>query len=152
QSTMGREPGAITLDRGGTYTIVVGNDISTELGTYTFKLWPVPQPDRFSLTVGDSVAKDRHGTGAGYIETFGAKDIYTFTATPGQTVVFAFEGSSGNYIPWVVTDDLGAKVFDTTMGRAPGAVKLDRGGTYTITVGGDTSLELGAYGFRLGAP
>ncbi len=82
------DPGLITLDHGGTYTIYVGNQSGAGTGTYQFRIWDVPPPDEFTMDIGDRIARDIPGPGAGFIEKPGSHDIYTFTAEAGQEVTF----------------------------------------------------------------
>jgi len=149
------DPGTQTLERGGTYTIIVGNDTGPATGTYQFKVWEVPPPDQFTITIGDEIAKDSPGQGAGDIESPGAKDIYTFTATPGQQVDFRVTQPPGTSasLKWQVVDELNNVVFDTCLQCGnPGVTTLERGGTYTIVVGNDSGAATGSYGFQIAAP
>lgn len=146
------DPGLITLDHGGTYFIYVGNQSGAGTGTYQFRVWDVPPPDEFEINIGDRIAKNIPGPGAGFIETPGAQDIYTFTATPGQTVTFTVREQLTNYdsIDWRLVDEQGNEIFNTCLPCGdPGSLTLDRGGTYTLIVGSDTNPATGTYELQL---
>jgi tRNA A-37 threonylcarbamoyl transferase component Bud32 len=145
------EPGDQALDKGGTYTLIVGNDSGAATGTYGFKLWDVPAPQPFTINVGDAVSSGKPGVGAGNIESPGVKDIYTFSAKAGQTVYFQVtQPNKGDTLRWQLQDDAGSKVFDTCLQcTEPGDQTLDKGGVYTLIVGNDSGAETGTYGFKL---
>jgi tRNA A-37 threonylcarbamoyl transferase component Bud32 len=145
------EPGVQTLDKGGTYAIIVGNDTGTATGTYGFKLWDVPPPQSFTINIGDQVSNGKPDAGAGNIESPGVKDIYTFNAKAGQTVYFQVtQPNKDSTLRWQLLDDAGAKVFDTCLQcTEPGDQTLDKGGVYTLIVGNDSGAETGTYGFKL---
>ncbi|MBX3059004.1 MAG: serine/threonine protein kinase [Anaerolineae bacterium] len=149
------DPGVKTLDQGGVYTIVVGNDSGPATGTYGFKIWDVPPTDQFTLNIGDTVSRDTPGPGAGIIESPGAKDEYRFTATAGQDVYFQVVQApqSGELIRWRVVDQVGREIFNTCLQCSnPGVKTLDQGGNYTIIVGNDTGPGVGAYEIRIYQP
>ena len=143
--------GVQTLTQGGTYTLTVGNDNDASIGTYQFQLWHVPSPQRFTLQVGDTVADGSPAAGAGKIESPGTKDIYQFTATPGQQIFFDLqEQIDVTYLQWRLTDSTGAELFNKCLGCGQGGVQtLTQGGTYTLTVGNDNDASIGTYQFQL---
>jgi hypothetical protein len=136
-----------TLERSGTYTITVSS-VDGMTGAYSFQVWDVPSPQEFELQIGDTVSDGEPGAGAGSIETPGVRDIYTFTAQPGQVIFFdAITG--GPYIRATMTDEDGAPIFENEWtDRAAVQHTLERGGTYTITVSG-VDDTVGAYSFQL---
>lgn len=149
------DPGLITLDYGGTYTIFVGNQSGAGTGTYQFRVWDVPHPDEFTIEIGDKIAKNIPGTGAGFIEKPGSHDVYTFTAIAGQTVTFAVIEQLPNWDPigWLLLDEAGNEVFNTCLSCGdPGSITLDRGGSYTLIVGSDTTPATGAYELQVSSP
>jgi serine/threonine protein kinase len=149
------DPGVKRLERGGDYTLVVGNDSGPATGSYGFKIWDVPPPDQFTINIGDTVSQDNPGPGAGNIESPGVKDEYTFTATAGQEVYFQVvqPPQSNELLAWQVVDDTGNQIFSTCLQCSdPGAKMLDRGGTYTIIVGNESGAAVGSYEFRLYLP
>ena len=149
------EPGVQTLTKGGTYKLTVGNLTAPVTGTYRLQLLNVPAPNQFSIRFGDRIGPGVPGTGAGFIESPGAEDVYSFTASPGQRASFRLlERDKGmDYIQWRLTDDNGMELFKTCLGcSAPGVQQLTRGGTCTLAVGNTIDPSTGRYTFELGSP
>ncbi|MEP7136456.1 MAG: serine/threonine-protein kinase [Chloroflexota bacterium] len=150
------DPGLLTLDRGGKYTITVGSKNSHGTGTYAIKVWAVPAPDEFTINIGDTVSRDNPGPGAGFIDTPGSSDIYTFTAIAGQTVTLKITElpDTSDVIYWRLEDESGKELFNTCLACGdPGTLTLEQGGNYTIIVGSNTtSPGTGKYGFQLTSP
>jgi len=149
------DPGLMTLDHGGTYSIYVGNQSGAGTGTYQFRVWDVPPPDEFEFNIGDRIARDIPGPGAGFIESPGTHDIYYFTATAGQTVTFTVIQQLPNYdsIEWRLEDEQGNVIFNTCLPCGdPGSFTLDRGGSYTLIVGSDTNPATGTYELQISTP
>jgi hypothetical protein len=149
------DPGVVTLDAGGTYTLTVGNDRGAAAGTYAVKLWDVPAPDTFTINIGDPISNGVPGKGAGFIETPGVKDVYTFTAKAGQTLTFTVTQppKSSELITWMLVDELGNQLFSTCLQcGTPQPVTLDRDGTYKLIVGNDRGAGTGSYGVTITAP
>ena len=144
-------PGAIELEQGGAYTITVGRADQDTTGTYEFALIPVTPPDLFAISIGDVVSDGNPGPGAGNIEVFGARDIYTFEATAGQVAFFEIHSVTGGLaVRWLLEDSNGSVLFvDCLACGNPGQIPLDVGGTYTITVGTVDSTTTGTYQFQL---
>jgi len=148
------DPGAIALERGGTYTLTVGNDDPSGAGTgaYRIKIWELPPPDEFSIELDDKISRDEPGTGAGYIENPGSSDVYYFTAESGQDVYFQVvqPPQTNDTINWVVFDEAENAVFDTCLQCGdPGLITLDHGGEYVIYVGNQSGAGTGTYEFRV---
>ncbi|HET7394276.1 MAG TPA: TIR domain-containing protein [Candidatus Binatia bacterium] len=146
------EVGVRALNKGGTYTLTIGNDKDPATGTYQFQLFDVPAPNQFSIKIGDQIKEDVPAPGAGIIESPGAQDIYTFEATPRQKVYFrAWEHSAGmSYIKWRLTDSAGMEVFDTCLGCGePGVQTLTKGGSYSLAVGHESNPATGTYRLQL---
>ena len=133
-----QEIGRQTLVAGGTYTLVASG-YWNNTGTYSFKIWPVPADQNFTINIGDTITNGTPAAGAGNIETAGARDIYTFTALPGQIVYFEDRGSS-NYrnLRYDVYDSQGSFLFGEWLGgdQEVGRQVLSRGGTYTLVASG----------------
>ena len=146
----GVEPGRLVLVRGGRYTITVGDPGDTATGTYQFTLWPV-EDDAFAIAIGDTVSDGVPGAGAGNVETPGARDVYTFTASAGDVVFLNELAVSGPLlVDVVVTDPLGATINTGFLGGGdPGAITITQTGTHTITVGENQSDATGTYSFAL---
>jgi len=144
------DPGLVTLERGGLYTITVGNQNSHGVGTYAFKVWQVAPPNEFEINIGDTIARDKPGSGAGYIETPGAQDNYIFTGTAGQTVTLTLADMSLPELYWRLVDEAGNEYFNTCIQCGnPEPVTLPQDGTYTIIVGSPTNSGTGVYGFKI---
>jgi hypothetical protein len=149
------DPGLITLDRGGTYRVIVGNQSGAGTGTYGIKVWSVSPPNKFAINIGDRIAKDIPGPGAGFIEMPGAHDIYTFTATAGQTVTFKVIEQLPNWdsLEWRLVDEQDNVIFNTCLPCGdPGPLTLALGGTYTLIVGSDRYPHTGAYELSVSPP
>ena len=149
------DPGLLTLDRGGTYSLIVGNESGAGTGTYEIRIWNVRPPDDFTINLGDRIARDIPAPGAGFIESPGAHDIYTFTATAGQTVTFTVKQQLPNSesIEWFLVDEQGNEVFNTCLSCGdPGSLTLEQGGEYTLIVGSDTNPATGAYELEIFSP
>jgi serine/threonine protein kinase len=149
------DPGLFTLDRGGTYSIIVGNQSGAGTGTYEVRIWNLLPPDDFTINIGDRIARDIPEPGAGFIEAPGAHDIYTFTANAGQTVTFTVKQQLPNYEPieWVLVDELGNNIFKTCLPCGdPGSLTLERGGSYTLIVGSNTNPATGTYQLEIVSP
>jgi hypothetical protein len=142
------DPGFHTLAKGGRYTITVSSSDSTATGPYQFQLWDAPL-QTFEIAVGDTVSDGQPTVGAGNIETTGVRDIYTFSAQAGQTIYFDAQSDSNNLL-WRLTDDTGSTVFNSYLGiqNDPGFYTLEKGGSYTIIVYGNTP-DTGTYQFQL---
>jgi serine/threonine protein kinase len=148
------DPGVIALDRGGTYKLTVGNNDpnGAGYGAYRIKLWPVPPPNTFEINLDQQISRDTPGAGAGYIESPGAKDVYTFTAELGQAVYFQVSEppKTNDSIYWRVEDQAGNVIFNTCLQCGdPGLQTLESGGTYTMTVDSANSHGTGAYGVKV---
>jgi serine/threonine protein kinase len=149
------DPGLMTLDRGGDYRVIVGNESGSGTGTYEIQVWNVPPPDDFTINIGDRIARDMPEPGAGFIETPGAHDIYTFTATAGQTVTFTVIQQLPNYdsMEWYLVDELGNEVFNTCLPCGdPGPLTLEQGGEYTLVIGSYTNPATGTYELGITSP
>jgi TIR domain len=146
-----QQPGVVTLVTGGRYTLTVGSKQSGATGLYSFALYDVPPPQRFDIRIGDTISDGVPGPGAGYIESPGAQDVYSFTATPRLQVQFrpiTLGPAMGNLF-WRLLDDTGAELFSTWIHVNPGIQTLTKGGTYTLFVGNTESAQTGTYEFQL---
>jgi len=108
-------------------------------------------PAPVAIAVGDEVSLDVPADGAGSIETPGARDFYTFTARPLQTLVFEGLDTACCAIEWECYDAFGAAVFERRAFGTEnlGPIRLDEGGEYVIVVSGRDDVEVGSYSFRL---
>jgi tRNA A-37 threonylcarbamoyl transferase component Bud32 len=148
------DPGIVQLDRGGEYTLTVGNDDpdGAGYGAYRIKLWEVPPPDEFSIEFDMVIARDQPAQGLGYIENPGNSDAYYFTAESGQLVyVQVIEPpQTPDLINWALFDSAGNAVFETCLQCGdPGLITLERGGDYRLYVGNQSGAATGTYSFKI---
>lgn len=146
------QTGAHTLRKGGRYRLTIGSLRVPASGLYRAQLLNVPPPDRFAIKVGDAIKENTPARGAGDIESPGARDIYTFTASAGERVYFRMlEHAKGMaQIRWKLTDSDGNDLFDTCLGCSqPGVHALRKGGLYTLTIGSDRDPATGPYRVQL---
>ncbi len=68
----------------GVYTISVEAP-KDATASYGFSVLAVPADQKFTISIGDTVDTGT-GAGAGNIESWGAKDVYEFSATAGETI------------------------------------------------------------------
>jgi hypothetical protein len=146
----------IDLPSAGSYTITVqAQNSDLTIGTYGFRLSAIPPAEHFSIGIGDTVGPGSPLPGAGWIESPGAEDVYTFSALAGERFlmdpleagggcgdVFALEYELTNEAD--VRYDRGAVACD--VGRFP--VTLDAG-VYTLVIrAGRDDAFTGTYRFR----
>ncbi len=146
------EPGVQLLRAAGTYTLTVGSDQVPATGAYAVQLIDVAPPQRFPVRIGDTIGENAPGPGAGVIERPGAKDVYVFTAEPGQRVYFRKLDHTRNMelIDWRLVDSDGTQLFNAKLGHGdPGTHVLRRGGTYTLEVGSNNYPATGSYRIQL---
>lgn len=144
------DPGMTALVLGGTYTLTVGNDDpeNAGVGEYRIQISEVPEPERFGIEFGEKITRDQPDAGAGFIESPGAQDVYTFNAEAGDDIYFQMNEAilTSGPISWNLSDESGTILFETCLQCGdPGVITMDRGGTYTLTVGGGTEYGTGAY-------
>jgi hypothetical protein len=146
------DPGLVTLERGGLYKVVVFSERDHGTGTYAFKIWSVAPPDEFSINIGDTISRDRPGPGAGYVETPGALDIYTFTGTAGQIITLTLADMNLPELYWRLEDEAGNELFNTCIQCGnPEPITLLHDGVYKIIVGNENNSRTGVYGFKITA-
>ena len=69
----------------GSYTVTVTDGTP---GPYAFKLWMVPNPQSFAISVPALVSNGHPAVGAGNLESPGAQDRYTFTVGVGGQRIY----------------------------------------------------------------
>jgi hypothetical protein len=143
--------GVLTLEQGGQYTVTVSG-YNAEAGTYQAKLWDVPQPNQFDITLGQSISGDTPAPGAGQIETPGVQDIYTFNAAVGQSIQIEVTAAEFT-VYWVIEHEDGEQIFGGYRGlnNIIGPITLERAGQYRLMVSG-YDRETGSYGFTISEP
>jgi hypothetical protein len=144
------DAGTVTLTQGGDYTLTLLHRGKTG-SSYVLKLWAVPAPERFPLTLGDTVAENLPAPGAGRIESPGAFDEYAFTATAGQALFLDLLSGGTPGLTWQLLDPDGAPVFSAGFFFDQATAPLAKSGTYTLRIGRADSDYAGAYGFRVTA-
>ena len=148
------DPGVLTLEQGGTYTILVGNQNEPATGTYSIRVWNVAPPDTFTINIGDGIAKGIPGAGAGVIETPGAHDIYNFTMEESQSVIFQVKQGpqTNDTIYWRLVDQQGNEIFNTCLQCGdPGQFTLEAG-SYSVIVGNQNEPGTGTYQLGISNP
>jgi hypothetical protein len=139
------------LETGGQYTLTASG-YDGETGTYRVKIWDVPEPDRFDISLGQSISAGTPGDGAGEIETPGVKDVYTFNAAQGQAIQIEITAADFS-IYWSLEHEDGEQLFGGYRGTNSviGPITLERSGPYRLTVSG-YDRETGPYSFIITEP
>jgi hypothetical protein len=148
------DPGLVTLEQGGTYTMVVGNQNQATTGTYSIRVWNVPPPDIFTITVGDEIGRDVPGAGAGNIESPGAHDIYNFTLSESQSLTFQViqPPQTNDTIYWRVVDEQGNEIFNTCLHCGDQGPFTLEAGEYSMIVGNQNQPGTGTYQLAILTP
>lgn len=138
----------VILEQAGTYTLVL-DGVSTYTGTYGFQLMPITPPQTFNIKLGDTVAPSDN-SGMGNIESVGAQDIYSFTASAGQTLTFeVIESPACCDLSWNLVDANNSTVFDLWL-SVDTTIEIENSGRYTLIVDGVNTFT-GTYSFRITA-
>jgi hypothetical protein len=139
--------GLFTITENGIHTLRV-DGVNDATGEYTAVVHLLDLPQDFAIAIGDTVAKNVPGRGAGNLPEPYAVDRYGFTATAGAEVCLK-EWNGNCPITWTLTAPSGAVLFtDNFCGTTPGRFTLAESGTYVISVGGDIN-DMGTYSFTL---
>ena len=134
----------VPLEQTGPYMLRVSGAHITSTGTYSFRL-SESQVDEFTIAYGDTVSDGVPGPGAGNLEVAGARDLYHFDGTDGQTIRIA------------AIDRSGTNIIFTLHRPSRGSVRtwsnlttnLTETGTYTIEVFSDGAPDIGTYSLQL---
>ena len=145
------EPGLFALDLGGPYTLTVGDTRDDGVGTYRVQLWNVPEPDRFTISIGDTVSPGVPDSGAGTIESPGTSDIYSFDGTTGQTINIIHSSLDGvGQIDIELITPTGTSIDSTCLSCTDlGNITLPETGTYTLVIGDTRDDGFGTYQFSV---
>ncbi|MFK7803132.1 MAG: hypothetical protein AB8G95_15980 [Anaerolineae bacterium] len=145
------DPGRKLLAADSTFTITIGSETSSRTGSYQFQLWSVPDPQTFEIEIGDSVSPDISAVGAGAIESPGSEDIYTFSASAGQTISLIMQNFSDvGSLRWELKDPDGFRILRKCLACGGGSsITLPADGEYSIVIGNPTSDAFGTYQFEL---
>lgn len=138
----------ITFENAGTYRIHIDGWFDT-VGDYSFRIWTVPEPEIFELSLPEDAPAGVMGAVSGTIGSPGVEHFYTFSAEAGQTLYF--DGTeSANNIQWTIYDEndvmVSAGTYDTDYDHQ--RITFENAGIYHILVDGwfDT---VGDYSFRV---
>jgi hypothetical protein len=134
---------------------VGGETGEDETGTYRFRVWDIPDPQQFTIAIGDTVSDGVPGAGAGNIETPGVQDSYSFNGTSGQTILVDLQARSGlTQLNWRLEAPDGTVIFNDPLFREDrGPFTLAQTGSYQIIVGGEPGEdETGTYAFQITTP
>jgi hypothetical protein len=153
----GSNPGRQVLPETGTYTFTfsVSGAGSSYIGTYSFRLRPIPPDTTFAIQIGDIISDGVPAPGAGRIEVPGAQDQYTLAGTAGQLVFceeISIDKALSGYLYWELKSPTGKRVFGNYFDASnPGRQTLPETGIYTLTfyVNNTGASFIGAYSFRL---
>lgn len=133
-------------------TVTPPSKASPPVATVTGSSKAIAPRGAFAVKIGDKIVDGVPGPGAGIIDKPYDQDVYIFNAAPRQRVYFRNlrHGNGLSYIKWGLTDADGAEVFKTCLGCGePGVQVLTKGGSYTLTVGGDNDRGTGTYELQL---
>lgn len=151
----GNNIGRKTLPETGTYRmrVLAQSAATNHIGTYSIRVRAVAADQYFAIQPGDTVTNGSPGVGAGNIEMPGAQDVYTFTATAGQSLSFeaiSKAAAFNNWLHWEVRTPSNALLFGNYFTDG-GRKTMPENGTYTIRVSVGTSNPdyLGTYAFRI---
>lgn len=134
------------LEKGGPYSLLVSAE---ETGEYAFTLQRVTDDNQsFAIKIGDHVAPDKPGAGAGRIEKPGSRDRYTFTAEAGARVSVKAEPPCSDNFSFNLAEREGDGITYILNCRTTRYFGIKQGKTYTILVAGYTD-STGDYGFVL---
>jgi hypothetical protein len=141
----------VELPETGTYRLEVGEATNESTGTYSIAILNIPDPDEFSISIGDTLSDGIPGAGAGNIETPGAFDIYTFSGTVGQSIFVDRLSYSGvNTVDYKLYDPSGNQIASTAFNLGDIAtVELPETGTYRLEVGEATNESTGTYSIAI---
>ncbi|MDJ0660865.1 MAG: Ig-like domain-containing protein [Crocosphaera sp.] len=129
----------ITLPDDGTYLVAIRGFNATETVDYSFHLITPETTATTAITVGDTVN--------GNISEPGEEDLFTFSATAGQTLYY--DGLTGNSsIDVQLLSPSGQSLFFVNSDSDGQPVTLIESGTYQLRVDGN-SATTGDYSFRL---
>jgi len=136
----------MVLQNGGTYGLTFSPG---ETGEYAFVLVQLTDDvQSYTLNIGDHVAPDKPGPGAGRIEMPGSLDRYTFTAEAGTRVAVKAEPPCNDKFFSSIDDTNYWSILNCSTTRY---FSMKRTGTHTVTVKGDNG-GTGDYGFILKLP
>ena len=147
----------------GVYTLSVEAP-KDATATYSYSLLSVPPDQTFAISIGDTVDAST-GTGAGNIESWGAKDVYSFSASAGDDLAVVGQDCTDatSILRWTLyLGDEEQTEGALSCGPSSDTVQITQDGSYRIEVTaavtgityGDFELPEGVgydgrYGFQL---
>ncbi len=143
------DAGTYLLPQTGTYELRIGELDSDDSGTYSFRLWDVPDPETFTIDIGDVISDGMPAPGAGNIESPGSEDIYSFDGVAGQSILGDVLAGGSLSLDWRLEAPDGTVVFDRSFFSDTGPHVLPQTGTYVLNVGDPDSDHFGTYSFQL---
>ena len=138
---------ALALPQTGVYRLTVSGLTVAGTGMYSFALLGAPDPQEFTIAIGETVSDGVPEPGAGNLESAGAVDRYLFEADPGQVVIFDATTGSTTDVRWSLQAPGGSVLFDGFY--IDQQVTLIEAGTYALVVEGQGVAGSGAYSFAL---
>lgn len=146
------------LPESGTYTVQVwvGAKNPAYVGSYAFRLRPIPPDHSFSIQIGDTVREGVPGIGAGRIEVPGAADLYTFQAAAGASGFFeslTVDPTFRGWLNWELRAPSNLLLFRTYLGNGQvGKIRFPETGTYRLRVWVENPepAYIGGYSVRIG--
>ncbi|MFT6864842.1 MAG: hypothetical protein ACJAVK_003413 [Akkermansiaceae bacterium] len=142
--------GTVELPLDGTYTLEVGEARNSSTGTYSIALTAIPDPDIFSIVVGDTISENSPGIGAGNIEVSGAFDQYTFTATAGDSIDIIVGSNTGlGSVGYRLLDPSNNVVASRGFFTSVSNISLPANGTYTLEFGDPDNAATGTYALNV---
>ncbi|QLE56855.1 Ig-like domain-containing protein [Nostoc sp. TCL26-01] len=130
----------VTLQNSGTYLLVLDGYNSSGTVNYNFKVTdisdaPVAASGFNSIKTGTIAA--------------GGQDTYTFTASAGLLVYFDGQNSNSNNITAELRDANNQYIFASNTNSDTQLIRLQKSGTYTLTVKGASASSTGSYRFQV---
>lgn len=134
-----------TLDIAGTYTLSVYVYSGSATGAYSFKLWKGIEDH--TISIGASVSPNVPNAGAGMVENKDVWEIYSFTASAGQKIIFEGGHTLIDSMWHAILDANDEELISGLFIDAYSMVELPSAGTYRIKL--YFAAETGQYNFKL---
>lgn len=150
----GGNSASFTLPRTGTYFLHVQAAGEAVPASYSLGLSllgsntvPTLNINNYAISLGTTISNGFPAAGAGNIGTAGEQDIYTFSASPGQVVIFQDKGSAGNLLFYDVYDYQWNHLYGEYLNgnQDLGRQRLLLGGAYHVVVAGNGGSATGDY-------
>ena len=123
-SGISSDAGTFELTETGTYSLEV-LDFGTATGTYSFIIWE---------TTTDTTAISIESPVSGDIDEPGDIDLFTFTASSGQSLFFQSTDWESAALNWRCFAPSGDQLFQAGISSSNGPFELTESGTYTVQV------------------